>query len=152
MGDSWGSIDIETPDENIDRARQMIEYVEGQMEHGRRSGVDFSDVDTLIHGAKMMIEAGNFGDAMELVTQASEAAGERIMDFETLNRKLEVAEQEMEKALNNGKDTTEANKLLKLAKYHRTQGDYKIAIDYAKRVYDVLTAKKDVEIAWGSGL
>ncbi len=121
-------------EETIQRAQQMMEYAENQVERGRRMGVDFTETETLLQGARMMIDARKYRDAMELIAQASKTAGELIADFEVLGRELKRAEEALDSAASNGRDTPEIEKLLKLANYHKNQGEYKMAIEYAKRV------------------
>ena len=134
------------------RVYAMMEYIQIQIERGKRMGADFSEIENVLVGAKMMIDSGNYEDAMELINQASQEAGQRIMDFEKLNNTIKKAETEVASAENGGKDTEESKKLLKLAKYHLQEGNYKIGIGKAKAALDALTAKQDTEIAWGSGL
>ena len=126
-------------EETIQRAQQMMEYAENQVERGRRMGVDFTETETLLQGARMMIDARKYRDAMELIAQASKTAGELIADFEVLGRELKRAEEALDSATSNGRDTPEIEKLLKLANYHKNQGEYKMAIEYAKRVLTALS-------------
>lgn len=126
-------------EETIQRAQQMMEYAENQVERGRRMGVDFTETETLLQGARMMIDARKYRDAMGLIAQASKTAGELIADFEVLGRELKRAEEALDSAASNGRDTPEIEKLLKLANYHKSQGEYKMAIEYAKRVLTALS-------------
>lgn len=152
MGDSF----VETEEDHEEDARQralaMIEYIESQVERGKRIGAEFTEVENLLLGARMMIGSGNYEDATELINQCSKEAGQRILDYELLTNTVKKAEIEIKTAEDNGKDTTEAKNLLKLARHYQDDGDYTMAVSNAKKSIEVLTAKKETEISWGSGL
>jgi ribonucleotide reductase alpha subunit len=123
-------------------ALAMIKYIEDQVERGKQIGAEFSEVEKLLTGAKMMVGTGNHEDAYELLNQCSEDAGQRILDYEGLASTIQNAEIEIKAAEDNGKDTTEAKNLLKLAKQNQAGGDYIIAVSNAKKSIEALTTKK----------
>jgi len=145
-------------DEEIDvealkqRAKQMIEYIVDQVERGKRLGADFIEVEGMLLGATMMIDSGNYQDAFELINECSESAGQRIIEFENLNRSIKKAEMEIEKARGNGQDVEDAERLLELARDQKDEGNYGMALSHANNSIEALGPKKDTEIAWGSGL
>lgn len=152
MGDSITTVEEEHEEDARQRALAMIEYIETQVERGKRIGTDFTEVENLLLGARMMIGSGNYGDAIELINQCSKEAGQRILDHEVLTNTIRKAEMEIKTAEENGKDTTEAKNLLKLARHYQEDGDYRLGLSNAKKSIEALTAKKEVEISWGSGL
>ena len=75
------------------RAREMIEYLETQVTQGKEMGIEFSEVEALLQGAKMMIESDVLLDAQELINQATEMASLRFTEFKLLQvniKKLEM--------------------------------------------------------------
>jgi ferredoxin len=123
-------------------ALAMIKYIESQIESGKQIGAEFSEVEKLLTGAKMMVGSGNHEDAYELLNQCSEDAGQRIHDYERLSSIIKKAEIEIKAAEDNGKDVTEAKSLLNLAKQNQAGGDYTIAVNNAKKSIESLTTKK----------
>jgi len=123
-------------------ALAMIKYVESQVEDGKRIGAEFSEVENLLSGARMMVVSGTHEDAYDLLNQCSEDAGQRILDYERLASTIQNVEIEIKAAQDNGKDTTEAKSLLKLARHYQAEGDYTIALRNAKKSIEALTTKK----------
>ena len=152
MGDSHTPVEEEQGEDIQDQAIAMMDYIKSQVERGKRSGADFSEIESLLMAAKMMIVSGSYEDAMELINQASQDAGQRILDYEMLVKTIRKAEDEISTAENAGKNTEDAKKNLKMARYYQNDGNYTMGISKAKAAVDALTAKKEVEIAWGSGL
>jgi hypothetical protein len=155
----WGAIvgdAEESGEEKLEERRkktmEMIEYIEGQIEQGKRAGAKFAEVENLLAGARMMADSGNFEDAELLINQCSEMAGQVLVDFELLNTTLRRAEKEINEAELSGKNVEEAKRFLKLAKYHMAEGSYKMGVSYAKRGIESVSEKKKAEIAWGSAL
>ena len=135
----------------LKRAMEMIEYLETQVTQGKEMGIEFSEVEALIQGAKMMIESDVLLDAQELIEQATEMASLRFTEFKL----LQVNINKLEKKINDaapGDDTEEAKKSLKMAKYHQNTGYYRLGNDYATRGLKLFTEKKEIEYNWGSGL
>lgn len=138
-------------DENSrQRLREMIGYLVGQLEQGKRLGADFTEVESLLLGATMMIDTGSYEDAAELINQCSQMAGQRLQGYEVLTQTIKKVEIEIRKAENGGKDTTEAKRLLDLARHHKGEGNYTMGASHAKRALETFEEKKDVEISWGS--
>lgn len=152
MGDSYITEEEDAGETIRDRAYAMMDYIQSQIERGKRAGADFSEIESLLLGARMMIDSDSCEDAMELINQASQDAGQRIMDYEMLVKTIKKAEAEIASAEDAGKDTEDARKNLKMARYYLNDGNYKLGVSKAKAAVDSLTAKKEVEIAWGSGL
>ncbi len=147
--------DEDSPSQNENsrqRLREMIAYLVSQMDQGKRLGADFSEVESLLLGATMMIDTGSYEDATELINQCSQMAGQRLLDYEQLTQTIRKAEIEIRKAENGGKDITEAKQLLDLARHHKGEGNYKMGVSHAKKALGIFDGKKEVEISWGSGL
>ena len=145
MGDEPGEID------GLKKAMDMIEYLETQVARGKDMGVEFSEVEALIQGAKMMIETDVLFDAQELINQATEMASQRFTEFKLLQINIDKLEKKINDATL-GDGTEEAKKNLKMAKYHQNTGYYRLGNDYATRGLKVFTEKKEIEYKWGSGL
>ena len=145
VGDEPGEIN------GLKRAKDMIEYLEVQILQGKSMGVEFSEVEGLLQGAKMMLDSDILLDAQELIDQAAEMASQRFTEFELLQTNVKRLEKNINDAIL-GDDTNEAENNLKMAKYHQKTGYYRLGNDYAKRGLKLFTEKKEVEISWGSGL
>ncbi len=145
MGDEPGEIN------GLKKAMDMIEYIEDQVAQGKEMGVEFSEVEALIQGAKMMIESDILLDAQDLIDQATEMASQRFTEFKLLQVNIKKLEMKINKATL-GDDTEEAEKNLKMAKYHQNTGYYRLGNDYATRGLKLFTEKKEIEYNWGSGL
>ncbi len=141
------------PEENdsLKKARDMIEYIEDQVIRGKEMGIEFSEVQALIQGAKMMIESDVLLDAQDLIDQATEMASLRFTEFQLLQVNIKKLEMKI-KETTLGDDTEEAEKNLKMAKYHQNTGYYRLGNDYATRGMKLFTEKKEIEYKWGSGL
>lgn len=143
--------DNRSQDENShQRLRDMIGYLVGQVEQGKRLGADFTEVESLLLGATMMIDTGSYEDATELINQCSQMAGQRLQNYELLTQTIKKIE--MRKAGSSGLDTTEAKRLLDLAMHHKGEGNYIMGISHAKKALETLEEKEEAEISWGSGL
>ena len=134
------------------RLREMIGLLVGQMERRKSRGVDFSEVESLLLGATMMIDTGSYEDATELINQCANMAGERLQKYERLTQTIKKAEIEIRKAESDGKDTSEAKRFLELARHHMDEGNYTMGYSHAKNALETFEEKKEVEISWGSGL
>jgi len=152
VGDSYASVEEEQSGNIQDRAFAMMDYIKSQIERGKRAGADFSEIDSLLMAAKMMMVSGSYEDAMELINQASQDAGQRLLDYDMLKKTVKKAEVAIDNAENDGKDTEEAKRLLKLAMYHLKDGNYAIGLGKARAALDALIEKKETDIAWGTGL
>ena len=135
----------------LKRAMEMIEYLETQVTQGKEMGIEFSEVEALIQGAKMMIESDVLLDAQDLIDQATEMASLRFTEFKLLQVNIKKLENKINDATL-GDDTEEAEKSLKMAKYHQNTGYYRLGNDYATRGLKLFTEKKEIEYNWGSGL
>jgi tetratricopeptide (TPR) repeat protein len=133
-------------------AREMLEYLDEQVNHGKTMGVIFSDVEGTLSAARMMLDSGEYEDAVELINQCMQKASQRFSDHQILTVTIRKAEREIQAAHNAGKDVSESGKLLKMARLHMEKGDYRLAIESAKHAQDALTNKKSSEVVWGSGL
>lgn len=142
----------DSQEEKRQKALEMIGYIESQIEQGKRIGAKFSEVEGLLEGAKMMLDSGSYEDASEMINQASQMAGQARLDYDVLTNTIKKSEKEIHDAEQAGKNVEEPKRLLKLARYHKTEGSYSMGVSYAKRSIETLTKKKTVEIAWGSGL
>lgn len=152
MGDSYAVAEEEAGEDIHNRTSAMIDYILSQIERSKRMGADFSEIESLLTGANMMIDSGSYEDAMDLINQCSQEAGQRIMDYEFLVKAIKKAEAEIASAESTGKDAEEAKKNLKMARYYLNDGNYKLGVGKAKAALESLIAKKESEIAWGSGL
>ena len=135
----------------VKRAREMIEYLETQVARGKEMGIEFSEVEGLIQGAKMMIDSDVLLDAQKFIDQATEMASLRFTEFKLLQVNINKLEMEINKATLSD-DTEEAKKNLKMAKYHQNTGYYRLGNDYANKGLKLFTEKKEIEYKWGSGL
>ena len=145
MGDEPGELD------GLKNARERIEYIEDQVTKGKDIGVEFSEVEALLQGAKMMLDSELILDAQELIGQATEMASQRFTEFKLLQVNIKKLEIEINKATL-GDDSDEAKKSLKMAKYHQNTGYYRLGNDYATRGMKLFTEKKEIEDNGGSGL
>ncbi len=133
------------------KARDMIEYIEDQVARGKEMGIEFSEVEGLIQGAKMMLDSDILLDAQDLIDQATEMASLRFTEFKLLQVNIKKLEMKI-KETTLGDDTEEAEKNLKMAKYHQNTGSYRLGNDSATRGLKLFTEKKEIEYKWGSGL
>lgn len=152
MGDApEGEAVSDNKPEDLKRVRDMIEYLDDQVARGREMGVEFSEVEGLLQGARMMLDSGAVQDARELAVQATEMASQRFTEFGLLQNNIKKLEAKIQ-AATLGDDISEARKNLKMAKYHQNTGYYRLGNDYATRGLKLFTEKKEVEFSWGSGL
>lgn len=142
----------EESEEEARNAREMLDYLNNHVRRGKAMGVEFSEVQNMLTAARIMIESGEFADAIEIISECMLKASERYSEHEILTVSIRKAEREIQAAHNSGKDVAEASKLLRHARLHMEKGNYRLAIDTAKKAQDEVTHKKSGEIIWGSGL
>jgi len=134
------------------KARKMLEYLDEQVNRGIVMGVIFSDVEETLSAARIMLDSGEYEDAVELINQCMNMASTKFSDHQILTVSIRKAEKEIQAAHNAGKDVSEAGRFLKMARLHMEKGDYRLAIESAKHAQAALTNKKPAEVVWGSGL
>jgi len=130
----------------------MLEYLESQVTHGRDMGVDFSEVEGMITGARIIIESGEVSDAAEIISECMQRASARFSDFETLSLGIRKVEMEIQAAHTAGRDVTEAGTQLRMSRIHMERGEYRLGIEAIKHVIQALAEPKPAEVVWGSGL
>ena len=104
------------------KARDMIEYLDDQITRGKQLGVEFTEVDGLLEGAKIMLESGVFSDAIDLINQCTEMASQRFIEFEILQTNIKKAEMKLEQVRNSGEDIEEVEKHLKMGENDSYRG------------------------------
>jgi hypothetical protein len=137
---------------NAKNAREMLEYLEEQVNHGKAIGVIFSDVEDVLSTARIMLDSGENEDAIEIINQCTQMANKMFSYHQILTVTIRKAEREIQAAHNAGKDVSESGKLLKMARQYMEKGDYRLGIESAKHAIEALGQKKSAEIVWGSGL
>lgn len=146
------TVSVNIPEEaEAKNARQMLEYIEEQVEHGKEMGVIFTDVEDTLTAARIMLDSEEFEDAVELINKCMQKASQIFSDHQILTVTIRKAEKEIQAAHNAGKDVSEAGKQLKMARLHMEKGDYRVGIESAKHAIDALK-QKSAEVVWGSGL
>lgn len=130
-------LECEKPGATRERANEAMEYVRSQMEAGKRRGVDLAKVEDLLTGAQFMFEAGNFEDALRLIAECGEAAGDMIIQHDALISALKQSAKKIQAARDSGCDTNEAMTYLKLAEDALKKTEYKLGINYAVKSGDL---------------
>lgn len=140
-------------DETLARnVRDMLEYLEEQISSGRDSGVDFTEIESMLAGARIILESGDSAGAIDLINECMQKASKRYSEFEMLIAAIRKAEKEIKTAHEDGKDVSEAGRRLRMSRMHLEKGDYRLGIDTAKLAVEALTESKPQGITWGSGL
>lgn len=128
----------------------MLEYIEREMERAKSVGVNLTEAENLLAGARMLIESDELAEAAEIVGQCMQLASRTFAEHESLVRSIKKAETEVMVARSSGKDISEACNYLKQARECMERGDYGLGIASARNAVEAL--QKKAEIAWGSGL
>ena len=136
----------------VDNVTEMLDYLEVQVMRGKDMGVDFSEVEGMIAGARIIIESGEISDAAEIINECMQRASVRFSEYEMLVLSIKKAEMEIQKAHQSGRDVTDAGTQLRMARALMDRGDYRMAAEAAKQAIGALSGPKPTEIAWGSGL
>jgi hypothetical protein len=121
------------------------------VELGKRNGVNLARVDDILVGAQFMYEAGNYEDALKLVNECSEMAGDLIIQFNALVSALRRSAKKIMDARNEGEETEEAMKFLQMAEEAMKRTDYKLGISYAVRSGEVVEGGRKKHPGSGSG-
>lgn len=119
---------------NDDRYQKAIEKVieiESQIEEGGRQGVDFSEEESLLWGAKLMLEGEGYASANELIEQCSVIVSKKLRQFNYLKNTIIKAKNQIARAYEHGGEIKEANILLEQAQNCLEDGDYETGISYA---------------------
>jgi len=132
--------------------REMLDYLEGQVMRGREMGVDFSEVESMITGARIIIESGEVSDAADIINECMQRASARYSEYESLVAGIRRAEMEIQKAHQSGQNVTEAGTKLRIARALMDKGDYRSAGETARQAVESLCGPKQQEVSWGSGL
>ena len=118
-------------DEKYQKAIEKVIEIGSQIEEGGRQGVDFSEEESLLWGAKLMLEGEGYASANELIEQCSAMVSKKLRQFNYLNNAIIKAKNQIARAYENGGDIEEANKLLEQAQNCLEEGNYKTGISYA---------------------
>lgn len=154
MGDEPSAQDgAEAGDETLARnVRDMLEYLEEQISSGKDAGVDFTEIESMLAGARIILESGDSAGAIDLINECMQKASKRYSEFEMLIAAIRKAEKEIKTAYEGGKDVSEAGRRLRMSRLHLEKGDYRLGIETAKQAVDALTAGQPATVTWGSGL
>ena len=155
MGDEPSADGEENPgDETLAKnVQDMLDYLEEQMTSGKDIGIDFTEIESMLAGARIIMESGDYAGAIDLINDCMQKASKRFSDYKMLLISIKKAETDIQAAHNTGKDVSEAGRRLKMARLHLEKGDYKLGVDTAKHAIEALSeVPKPSEAAWGSGL
>ncbi len=153
MGEETAAKEQEPGEETLARnVREMLEYLWERIASRKRIGVDFTEIESMLAGASIIMESGDYAGAIDLINECMQKASQRDSEYEMLAAAIRKAEREIRAAHESGRDVTEAGKRLRIARLHMEKGDYRLGIDAAKQAVEALKEAKTAQIAWGSGL
>lgn len=139
-------------DETSKNVLDMLEYLEEQVMRGKEMGVEFSEVEGMIAGARIIIESGEMSDAAAIINECLQRASTRFSEHEMLVLSIKKAEMEIRVAHNAGKDVNEAGKHLRMSRIHMENGEYRLALEVVKQAVQALNGPAQASVVWGSGL
>ncbi len=116
----------------------MIDYVEGQIDHGMRIGADLQEVANMIAGAKMMLEGGLIQEAANMVEVAQDLANYTLQHHKLLITSIRKGKRMMTEILDNGGVVDDHIQLMQKAEEALAQSDLKAGVDYAMKCINCL--------------
>lgn len=139
-------------EETAKNVLDMLEYLEEQVMRGKEMGVEFSEVEGMIAGARIIIESGEVSDAAAIINECLQRASTRFSEHEMLVMGIRKAEMEIRAAHNAGRDVTEAGKHLRMSRIHMENGEYRLALEVVRQAVQALNGPAQANVVWGSGL
>ena len=125
-----------------ERVADALAYVRGQIESGKRHGADLSRAEDKLTGAQFLYDAGSFEDAQQLISEASEMAGDMLIQYEALVSAMRRSAKTINDAKASGEDTADADRYLELALEAKNRTEYKLGITYAVKSAETIAAKR----------
>ena len=116
----------------------MIDYVEGQVEHGMYINADLQEVSNMLAGAKMMMEGGLIQEAANMVEVAQELANYTLQHHKLLITSIRKGKRMMDEIVDNGGVVDDHIILMQKAEEALAQADLKIGVDYAMKCINCL--------------
>ncbi|MCK5038951.1 MAG: hypothetical protein KAS16_07600 [Thermoplasmata archaeon] len=116
----------------------MIDYVEGQVEHGMRIGADLQEVANMLAGAKMMMEGGLTQEAANMVEVAQELASYTLRHHKLLITTIRRGKKMMDEIVNNGGVVDDHIILMQKAEEALERADLKAGVDHAMKCINCL--------------
>ncbi len=124
--------------EEEQHVRNMIDYVEGQVEHGMRIGADLQEVANMLAGAKMMLDGGLIQEAANMSELALELANYTLQHHKLLVTTIKKGRQMVDEIVNNGGEVSEYIELLLKAEEALERSELKEGVDYAMKCVNCL--------------
>ena len=128
-------------DKNQQAMDKLIE-IQAQIEDGIRAGIDFTDEQSLLWGAILMLEGGNPEYASELLDDCQDVVSKKQRRFNFLVNTIKKAKIAIDNAYDVGGDTEEAKQLLHEARSCLENGEYKTGVQQVMRCLE--TAQDEI--------
>ena len=116
----------------------MIDYVEGQVEHGMHINADLQEVSNMLAGAKMMMEGGLIQEAANMVEVAQELANYTLQHHKLLITSIRKGKKIMDEIVDNGGVVDDHILLMQKAEDALAESDLKTGVDYAMKCISYL--------------
>ncbi|WP_148701447.1 helix-turn-helix transcriptional regulator [Candidatus Nitrososphaera evergladensis] len=123
-----------------DQADITIKFADAAIKQAKASyqGIMLPEEETLLANAVAAKNAGKFGDAIKLATQASDQVQRVIPDYTAAQSEISRAGAQISQASSQGRDTSRATALLDQANSEFSQGKYSEAISTATQAVAAL--------------
>ncbi|MBI5000455.1 MAG: hypothetical protein HZB92_02865 [Euryarchaeota archaeon] len=140
--------ELPSPKSPSERAAEAIEHARNEMLRGKERGVMLEDAEDLLTGAKLMLDAHSYEDAIRIATECGGIAEERILQYEMLLNSISRSQVKIRDADEHGGDTKEARSMLQKAQDALKGADYKRGITYAIRSADIADKERKKYDSW----
>ncbi len=129
-----------------------VGIIQDQIEMGGKLGIDFSEEESLLWGAILMIEGGDEKEAKELVDRCAEKVNKVMIRYELLVNTIASVKKQMKIAFERGGDIEEVKKFLILAEKHFEEGNYKDGVNIAIKCAEMVKAEIGKYDSWRTEL
>ena len=129
-------------DKNQQAMDKLVE-IQAQIEDGIRAGIDFTNEQSLLWGAILMLEGGNPGYASELLDDCQDVVSKKQRRFNYLVNTIKKAKIAIDDAYEVGGDTEEAKLFLHEDQSCLENGEYKTGVQQVMRCLE--TAQDEID-------
>lgn|GEM_PF-4791080 len=127
-----------------------ISLLEGKMLEAKH--INFSEVESQLFYAKMMLEGECYDDAGEMIEKCREALDKKMLRYDLLVSTIEKAKRQMSRAEEMEGDLSLARAQLDQAERYFTSGEYKKGVSHAMKAVEAAKAEVSKYKSWRTEL
>ena len=131
-----------------ERIEDLVASAKRRIDEGWDRGAEMKGASDLLTGARLMLEAGCHDDAEQLAGAANDLAMETVTQFDALVIGIMRSRRCIEEANEAGSDTSEAERVLEMAKRALAENNYREGMALAMKSRDMATREMRKYESW----